>query len=122
MSKASIRSEIMQLGREINSLENNLNLYKKMNSKISNAINQLTSANTSTMQAYTLLGQYYQSKAADKKISEIGDEQTSISSVINTLSGIIEASNSKIESIVNSISRKRNQIEALRIALASIDD
>lgn len=123
MSKASIRGEISQLRREINSLENKKTSYKNMNIKINKAIGELTSAKKSAKQAYTLLGQHYQSKTADKKTLELEGEYTNISNVIKTLENeILVESNNKINEIEQSIRRKERQIDALQDELARMDD
>jgi len=123
VSKASIRREIAELNEEIEELEKDKKLYEKMNNKIDDAVEKLTKAKESAREGYQLLGEYYQSITADKKVLEFEGEYTNISSVITTLKfDILVASNNKINEIKNSINRKQREIRNLREILASMDD
>ena len=115
MGKAEIQEKINRLNREISNLESSKKLYQNMNTKINDAISKLTSAKDYANKSYTSLEKYYQSNTSSKKVSELENEYTNISNVINNLkSEILVASSNKISSINSSINSKTIQIKNLK--------
>lgn len=123
MEKAEIQKKINRLNTEISNLEVSRNLYQNMNTKINDAITQLTSAKDYANKSYSELEKYYQSNTSSKKVTELESEYTNINNIIKELkSEILVASNNKISSINSSISSKQSQIKELRKQLNSMDN
>ena len=119
MGSYEVRQSINRVSNEKRALESSRVVYQNMNAKINDAINKLTKARDYLSKSYTQLEKYYQSNAANKKVTELENEYTNINRIIQELkSEILVASNNKINSINSSINHKQNELSRLHQDLA----
>ena len=86
-----------------------------MNTKLNNALKELSFAKQHADNAYINLGKNYSSDTSSKKVKELKTQSNEINKIITKIrSNILSASNTKINQINNSINSKNTEIRNLQ--------
>ena len=114
MEAAEIKSKMKSINGDIDDMEEKKEAYKKLKTKIKEAIDILKEAKQSNKLSSELLKSYYTSQVSDRKVEKIQDESDKIQSMINDLRDkvLVEVEN-QITSLGTQISNKQDDIKKL---------
>lgn len=114
MEAAEIKSKMKSINGDINDMEAKKEAYKKLKTKIKEAIDILKEAKQSNKSSSELLKSYYTSQVSDQKVEKIQDESDKIQSMINDLRDkvLVEVEN-QITLLGTQISNKQDDIKKL---------
>ena len=114
MEAAEIKSKMKSINGDINDMEAKKEAYKKLETKIKEAIDILKEAKQSNKSWSDLLKSYYTSQVSDQKVEKIQDESDKIQSMINDLRDkvLVEVEN-QITLLGTQISNKQDDIKKL---------
>ena len=114
MEAAEIKSKMKSINGDIDDIEAKKEAYKKLKTKIKEAIDILKEAKQSNKSSSELLKSYYTSQVSDQKVEKIQDETDKIQSMISDLRDkvLVEVEN-QITSLGTQISNKQDDIKKL---------
>lgn len=114
MEALEIKSKMKSINGDIDDMEVKKEAYKKLKTKIKEAIDILKEAKQSSKSSSELLKSYYTSQVSDKKVEKIQDETDKIQTMISDLHDriLVEVEN-QITSLGTQISNKQDDIKKL---------